>query len=134
MNEKNNIKQPCSIFSTRISLHSLSFHIRCLMTKLTVCQNKGLSYFYTKVANLPKWPQGNDCHSLWVEKNSRHLVDGHFFYLTMSSHWLESSWGRSYGSAKIGFQDKLWRKSWKWLSVGKLAQVALGKCLQYLMG
>ena len=62
-----------------------------------------------------------------------HCVDGYFVYLSTSSYQLEGSWGRRYGSGKIGFQDKLYRKSWKWLSVGKLAQVSLRKCLMYLM-
>ena len=62
-----------------------------------------------------------------------HCVYGCFVYLSTSSDQLEGSWGRSYGSAKIGFQDKLCKKAWKWLSVGKLSQATLRKCLFSLM-
>ena len=41
------------------------------MKKLTAFQNRGSSCFSTKVANLPKWPQGNARHSLWDEENYR---------------------------------------------------------------
>ena len=45
-------------------------------------------------------------------------------YLANVSVFLNPFLGEIYKSTKIRFQDKPWRNSWTWLSVGKIIQVA----------